>query len=156
MSEMLQRSFNGTEHDDGVAVALIVDGTPRRLDLIASSVWRLVDGSHRVSDIALQLDIDERQVWAAVDRLADLGVLVRPAPPGGDERVVSITEAPTSRRRMLQLGIAAAAAGAAMMTSRTAAAANPNQESRQKQQSEEREKKAAAENQTKEQRQKSG
>ena len=64
-----------------------------RLDAHTAAIWRLADGAVSVESMVDRLGASREQVWAALDRLYDWGLLeARLTPPAG---------APLSRRGML-------------------------------------------------------
>jgi hypothetical protein len=131
MSQRVERRQVESESDDGTTLSVVVDGQRVDLDPAAAMVWRAAATAPDVPALVAGAELPEREVWLALDRLGDLGLLAsRPMPPGADNVVVPL--AGTTRRRLLQLGGGAATAGAAIVaTSRLAAAGDA--ESRQKQ-----------------------
>lgn len=142
MSDFFRRRITGRECDDGVVVRIESDGGVQALDPTASSVWRIADGTRSVQSASRELGLDQRTIWMAIDRLADLGLLAsRPTPPGAESVVIPLADS-TSRRRVLQLGLAAATAGAVIATNGVAAAASASAELKQKQNAEQKSKNA--------------
>jgi hypothetical protein len=83
-----------------------------RLDTATAAVLDACDGEADVKTIATRLGLAPADVWAALDRLADLDLLTARVSPPGSARDVS-------RRRLLGcvslgLGVAGLSAGAAM------------------------------------------
>ena len=95
---------------EGVAAGEVAD-----LDPLTAAVWRQADGAASVEAIAGVLETTREQVWAALDRLYDWGLL--------EARITPPAAAPVSRRGMLGtvtrgagwLGLTAAAVAAPAM-----------------------------------------
>ena len=137
----------GIRIDRSADIAVVTDertGEDFYLEPTWLAVWDLSDGSHDVASIAKAID---RDAWAALDALADLGLLeARVAPPVGSSVV--------TRRGLLKASaVAGAIAATIAVTARPAAASKATSEERLKadqQKAEEHDKKKSGEQQNKE------
>ena len=101
------------DQDDGSIVVGARGSRPVRLDGLDALVWQLADGERSILDLcqragsSMERPVTETEVWAALDRLADVGLLVeRAAPPGGE-----LAGPAVGRRTWLtRLGVAGGAA----------------------------------------------
>ena len=74
---------------DGSAVVIdLQSGAAHGLDELAATVWRLADGSHGLSAIALSADVSEEIVVATLEQLSGLGLLTEFEPVGHSRRRV--------------------------------------------------------------------
>lgn len=109
--------------EDEVVVYDILADQAHCLHPLTAQVWELADGTRSVAQIAAAArlarpDLEDEDVWAALDGLADAGLLEsRAAPPAGERQL--------SRRRLIR-GLAAASLGIVAVTTITTPAAAVN------------------------------
>ena len=107
-----------------------------RLDLTTAAVWTACDGRSAAAAIAEELGLASDTVWAALDLLADLGLIVgRSSPPGS---VLDVSRRKLLTRVGLGMGVAALSTQAAMAAitgeaeEKAALGRGPRQEQRRK------------------------
>src|ERR1700744_1795076 len=83
-----------------------------RLDATTSAVWNACSGDAAPAEIAAGLGLRMPAVWAALDRLADAGLLVERASPPGS--VLDVSRRKLLARVGLGMGVVAVGAQAAM------------------------------------------
>jgi predicted transcriptional regulator len=65
--------------DNDLVVYEAESGTAHRLDTLATTVWRLADGTLSVADIARRAGVNERAVTGALLKLQSVGLLATTA-----------------------------------------------------------------------------